>query len=216
MSDDQSRFCGACGSALMPGDTFCTSCGARATAEPPAPPESYTPEPTPAPAPTPTPQPPSADSSETVVAVIGNLTEIGGFMGLKQKTYTLVITETRIIFARLTKERMSAMVNAARDEAKSAGKGFFGQWGAQIGTSMKYHEEYWQMTPAAALAETEGNFAIDRSAIRGMKYKHGMTNDDGTSSPDRMIITTTSGKHKLQVSGSVSAVKKALAEVGIS
>ena len=188
---NENRFCSACGAVLSPGHAFCTACGARVDA-------------------------PAAASDERIVAVVGNLTEISGFMGVKSKTYTLVITESRIIFARLTKERMSAMVNAARDEAKSAGKGFFGQWGAQIGSSMKYHEAYWQMTPAAALAETEGNFAIDRSAIRGMKYKHGMTNDDGTSSPDRMIIITTSGKHKLQVNGSVSAVKKTLAEVGIS
>jgi hypothetical protein len=157
----------------------------------------------------------SAAPGERVVAVIGNLTEVAGFMGVKSKTYTLVITDQRLIFARLTKERMNAIVAQARDEAKAAGKGFFGQWGAQLGSSFNYHELYSQMTPEEALAETPDNYAIDRSTIVSVKYKTGTMDENGASTPDRVIIKTASGKHKIQVNGSLRAVKDTLRQAGI-
>ena len=178
----------------------------QAAPAPPTPPLAPAAAPTPAPAGAP---------SERILAVIGNLTELGGFMGIKSKTYSLIITERRVVFAQLTKEKMTAMVNQARDEAKASGKGFFGQWGAQLGTSMNYHEAYWQMTPDQALAETQGNFAIDRPAIVSVKYKQGVTDENGAPGQDTVTIKTTSGKHKLQVAGSLGAVKKAFREAGI-
>ena len=222
----ENRFCTACGTPLSPGDSFCTACGAQVPAPAPAPvPEPAPPSaesmPAPAPAPAP-PVPPVAPApaptgapAERILAVLGNLTQLGGFMGIKSKTYSLIITDWRVIFAQLTKEKMTAMVNQARDEAKASGKGFFGQWGAQLGTSMNYHEAYWQMTPDQALAETQGNFAIDRPAIVSVKYKQGVSDENGAPGQDTVTIKTTSGKHKLQVGGSLGAVKKAFREAGI-
>ena len=37
-----------------------------------------------------------------------------------------------MIFAELTKARITSMVNEARETAKAQGKGFMGQWGAQL------------------------------------------------------------------------------------
>ena len=137
-------------------------------------------------------------------------------MGVKQVTYSLIITDTRLVFARLTKEKMTAMVNAARDAAKAEGKGFFGQWGAQLGTSFNYHQMYWEMTPEAALAETPGNFAIARGEVQSVKFRHGQMDDNGQSTPDTVTIKTTSGKRKLQVNGSLSAVKDAFVQAGLA
>jgi hypothetical protein len=204
MSDGLARFCTACGFELDHGSAFCTACGAR----------TETPTPPPAAAPGAVPQP--APSGERTLAVIGNITQVAGFMGVKSKTYSLLVTDRRVIFAQLTKEKITAMVNRARDEAKAAGKGVLGQWGAQLGMSFNYHEAYWQMEPEAALAETSGNFAVDRSDIRGIKYKAGTMDDDGQSRPDVMTITTTSGTYKLQVNGSLSAAKDAFRQAGIS
>ncbi|MCK8115819.1 zinc ribbon domain-containing protein [Anaerosoma tenue] len=199
-----SRFCSSCGAEAGAGDAFCTACG--------APLQAAAPEPA---APTPAPAGAPAASGEEILAVIGGLTLVAGFMGLKQKSYTLVITDRRLIFAELTKEKVTATVNAARDSAKAEGKGFFGQWGAQLKSSTSYSEAYWRMSPDAALAETPGNWAVERSQYQGAKFRMGAT-DENTSTPDVLTIKASTGKWKFNVSGSLGSVKKALKETGLA
>jgi hypothetical protein len=160
----------------------------------------------------PTPTPPAG---ERILAVIGDLTRVGGFMGVKQKRYSLVLSDRRIIFAELTKEKITAMMNQARDDAEADGKGFLGQWGAQLKAPSNYHEVYWHIPPDAALAESPGNFAIDRATIKKVKYKIGVVADEPSAS-DQVTIKTTSEKYKLQVSGPLSIVKEAFRLAGIS
>jgi len=195
MSDQVTGHCGSCGAALRADEAFCTGCGARQ--EPPAP------------------QPAVSPSGERTLAVLGNLGLMSGFMGIKQKSFSLIITDRRLIFAELTMEKMKATVGAARDGAKADGKGFFGQWGAQLKSSMNYHQEYWEMTPDAALAENPGNFAIDRSQYQGAKFRTGVV-DEETNTPDKLIIKSTSGKYKFVVNGSLGTVKKAFKETGLA
>jgi hypothetical protein len=159
--------------------------------------------------------PTSAPSTgESILAVIGNLTRVSGFMGVKQKKYSLVLTDRRIIFAELTKEKVSAMVKQAQSDAKAGGKGLLGQWGAQLRAPSDYHEKYWQTPLDAALAESPTNFAIDRTAIKKVKFKTGIVDDQHTTS-DQVTINTTSEKYKLQVGGSLSAVKDAFRTAGL-
>lgn len=203
------RFCGSCGTQAAPADAFCTTCGTPvAAAAPPAPS-----------APPAAAHPAAAASSpapgEQILAVIGGLTLVGGFMGLKQKAYTLIITERRLVFVEITKEKTTAAVNAARDQAKAEGKGFFGQWGALIASAGSYNDAYWQMSPDAALAETPGNWAIERSQYQGAKFRMGMS-DENTNTPDVLTIKASTGKWKFNVSGSLSALKKTFKEVGLA
>jgi len=202
MSNGVVGYCGSCGGALQSADAFCTTCGAPVA--PPAVPVAS--------APAPAATPPSA---EQVLAVIGGLTLVGGFMGLKQKAYTLIITERRLVFAEITKEKATAAVNAARDQAKAEGKGFFGQWGAQIASAGSYNDAYWRMSPDAALAETPGNWAIERSQFQGAKFRTGMS-DENTQTPDVLTIKASTGKWKFNVSGSLSALKKTFKEAGLA
>jgi hypothetical protein len=136
-------------------------------------------------------------------------------MGLKQKAYTLIVTDRRLVFAEITKEKTTAEVNAARDQAKAEGKGFFGQWGAQLKSSASYSEAYWQMSPDAALAETPGNWAVERSQYQGAKFRMGTT-DENTNTPDMLTIKASTGKWKFNVGGSLGAVKKAFKETGLA
>jgi len=172
-----------------------------------APMASYAPMPANAPA--------VAQGGERILEVVGGLVQSSGFMGVKQQTYSLILTDYRIIFAQLTKEKMTELIGQARDGAKSQGKGFFGQWGAQIGASGKYHQVYWQMSPEAALAETPGNFAIDRAAIKKVKFHSSTSGDDSSPMMEYVIIKTSAGKHKLRVNGSLSMVKRAFRDAGI-
>ncbi len=192
------RFCGSCGTQAAPADAFCTGCGAPLAAAAPVA----------APAPAPT-------SGEQILAVIGGLTLVGGFMGLKQKAYTLIVTERRLVFVEITREKATAAVNAARDQAKAEGKGFFGQWGAQIASAGSYNDAYWQMSPDAALAETPGNWAVERSQYQGAKFRTGMS-DENTNTPDVLTIKASTGKWKFNVAGSLSTLKKTFKEVGLA
>ena len=156
---------------------------------------------------------PPAD--ERTLAVAGNLALMRGFMGMKQTAYSLIITDRRLIFAEFTKAMMSETVSQARDQAKAQGKGVMGRWSAQLRGSATYHERYRGMPPAAALAESPGNFAIDRAIIRKVKFKEGSF-EDTHSTLERLIIKTSSGKYKLHVRGSLSAAREAFRAAGIS
>ncbi|WP_367343355.1 DUF4339 domain-containing protein [Propionibacterium sp.] len=159
--------------------------------------------------------PAAAPGNERTLAVVGGLVQSSGFMGVKRRTYTLILTDYRIIFAELTREKMSALADQARSDAKTQGKGFLGQWGAQLGASGRYHEIYRQMPPEAALAETPGNFAIDRATIQKVKFRSSTSGDDGTPTSDYVIIRTSAGKYKMQVNGSLSHVRKTFREAGL-
>lgn len=60
-----------------------------------------------------------------------------------------------------------------------------------------------------------GDFAVNRAGIRKVRGKRGAT-DAYTSSPDRVIIKTASQTYKLQVAGSLRAVKDAFRQAGLA
>jgi hypothetical protein len=157
---------------------------------------------------------PDSAPQERIFAVVGNLTHLGGFMGTKQKAFSLIITDRRIVFAELSRETIAELVREARDDAKAEGKSLLGRLGAQSRASSHYHERYWQIHPDMALGESPENFAIERAAIKKVKFKTG-TVDETHSQSDQVTIKTTSGKYKLQVNGSLSAAKEAFRAAGL-
>jgi len=136
-------------------------------------------------------------------------------MGLKRTSYTLIMTNRRLVFAQLTPAMLKAAMESARADAKSEGGGFFKQWGAQISASFQYAEKYSQIAPDAALAETPGNFMIDRGEILKMKLHAGMTRDEGADDPDYVTIKTSGGKYKLQLAGGRAHAQQALVRAGL-
>ncbi len=48
---------------------------------------------------------PAPLAGERILATVGNLMRVGGFMGMKPKRYSLILTDRRIIFAEHTKRR---------------------------------------------------------------------------------------------------------------
>jgi len=71
------------------------------------------------------------------------------------------------------------------------------------------------MSPDAALAETPGNFAIDRATIEKVRFERGGIDDDNRVQPDYVTIKTSTGKFKLRVGGSLSEVRGAFEDAGI-
>lgn len=169
-------FCPNCGVSLQPNQNFCPNCGQRLNqTQPQAPPQQYPPPPPPQPyyqaPPQAYPPPPVAgyaqappQQGERVVAVVPTLKKMK-FMG-QWDLYAMVATESRAIFAHITKDMVNQAVKDAQEKAKAEGKGFFGQWGAQLNTSFFYTQKYRQMSPEAVMREQPDNFAINLGDVR--------------------------------------------------
>ncbi|MCC6028835.1 MAG: hypothetical protein LM591_01665 [Candidatus Korarchaeum sp.] len=71
-------------------------------------------------------------------------------------TYAAVITTRKMIFAQITKDMVKRATEEARQKAKAEGKGFLGQWSAQLGASFGYARRYLNMEPSDILSETQG------------------------------------------------------------
>lgn len=214
--DERPRFCTTCGASLGADARFCTKCGqtvadpSQQAGAPAAPPAQAADPGQPAGPPPPVDALSAANRAETVMATIPNGTLKAGFMGFGSKPHILVLTDRRVIFARITNEMMKQLVSAARDDAKSQGKGFMGQWGAQLTAYTKFAERYSGMHPDEILAETPENFAIDRSTIRKAKLKAGSMNEDGATSSDRLIIKTTDKTYTISLGAGMGRAKAAL------
>jgi hypothetical protein len=199
------KFCTGCGSALTENAQFCTACGNAVVAAPVATPVAPTAS---------TAAAVGSQATERVLSVIPNTTLKSGFMGLGSKAGNLVLTDRRIIFAHMTSQMMKDMVAGARDEAKADGKGFFGQWGAQLSAYSAFAQRYLEMDPEATLAETPENLAIENASIRKAQIKKGVQDENGTPGTDKLIIKTDAGK-TVWTLGSSSQAKQALIAAGL-
>jgi len=124
---------------------------------------------------------------------------IGAFLLRKPKSlgrwdsYAAVLTTRRMIFAQITKDMVNRAVEEAKQRAKAEGKGFLGQWSAQLGATFGYVQRYLSMEPSAILSETPGNFYIENSAISEIKLKE-RRGGPKTQPEFEMEISSSSGK----------------------
>lgn len=113
----------------------------------------------------------------------------------RKDSFTIICTDERTIFAQFTGQMMKDAVKEARDKAKEEGKGFFGQWGAQMSSTSNYHNRYWETAPADILAETEGNFDLSHAQLDKLKAKKKVEHDDD-SFEVKTELQFESGKNK--------------------
>jgi pSer/pThr/pTyr-binding forkhead associated (FHA) protein len=174
------------------------------------------PAPTPAPVPVTSspapaayrPAPAQAPAAEAVVGVIPNIERRKGMFGAD--AYNLVLTLQHLVFARLTSEMLKAATEQARQDAKAQGKGFFGQWGAQMGASGDIVQRYYQMPVEAILREHPDNFVIPVSQVRKVRFSQG---DIEVSKSDQMTIEAAE-KMRFNLKGSsIGETKKMLRQV---
>jgi len=118
----------------------------------------------------------------------------------RKDSFTIVCTSTRTIFAKFTIQMMKDAVNEARAKAKEKGKGFFGQWGAQLTSTTNYHKRYMEMNPDDILAQTEGNFALSYNDIVKLRVKKKVSHDqDSFEVKTEMLYETAQGKYKFMI-----------------
>ncbi len=210
IGESRARFCMSCGMEVRGAGAFCMACGAQvvnpaAAVAPPQPPvwpsdaSQYGEEP--------------ADN-DPVVGVVGSASRAEGLMGLKRTSYTIIVRRQRLVFAQVTKEMAMAAVEAARGTAKDSGKGFFGQWGAQLNAVGGIADRYHSMSVDQALAENPDNWLLERAQVNGVKVKSGSWNDDNGQSEDRLTIKSTEGKFRFNIGNNAREVKRLLQEAG--
>lgn len=93
------------------------------------------------------------------------------------EVYTLVVTGEISIFALVTSKILNEEVAKARAIAKSDGKGFFGQWGAQLGASFSFGERYKSMDDKTILSENPKNFEIANQSISKVTERLDLNNN---------------------------------------
>jgi hypothetical protein len=162
------NYCPNCGAPNQsPNAKFCGKCGASLTAatqatqpayEMPPPPEYTQPGAQPAYA--------APQGAERVFGVI--LLKKPKSLG-RYDSFTCAITNQRMLFAQMTSQMLAEAASQARAQAKAEGKGFMGQWENQLRATFTFTQRYLTMEPAAILAETPGNFAVNNSTITEIK-----------------------------------------------
>lgn len=154
-------------------------------------------------------------NSERVISIIPNVTLKAGFLGFASKQIALVLTDQRVIFARITTAMMQEAVTDAADGAKSQGKGLLGQMGARLSAHSVFAKRYLEMPPSQILAETDGNFAVDRSAITKTKMKTSYGGGEDANTTDVLIIKTAEKKYDMTLGSSRASAKEALQAAGL-
>lgn len=103
---------------------------------------------------------------KTVYAIIAKKPKSFG----RWDTYTLVLTDARIIVAQLTADMLKRAVTEANKAGKADGKGFFQRWGDQLKAASHYSQKYLDMEPEKILRENKANFALSNPDISSISF----------------------------------------------
>jgi len=121
-------------------------------------------------------------------------------LGASWDTYTIVVTNRRIIFARMTQAMLNAAITEAQAKAKAEGKGFFAIMKEQLAAQFQFSRRYETMNPDQALAETTGNKSLENGRITAINMK---LRDSGSGEMEytefRMVIDSPEGKFEFMI-----------------
>lgn len=153
--------------------------------------------------------------SEAIATIISTVRKPKSFG--RSDTYTLIVTDTRMIFAEMTGDMLKEAAMEAQRLGKEEGKGFFSRWGDQIKASMRFADRYWQIPPDDALAENSKNFAVQNASVKKIKVR----SRDDSAHPDEpartyteLKIESSSGKFEFKIDGhDAKGIREALQAV---
>ncbi len=152
---------------------------------------------------------------EKILGVIPNASLKTGF--LRSKRYTLVITEKRLIAARITKELLKEEAQKRREEAKREGRGKLKQFLAGAITGFVFANRYLEMKPEEIENENPENFSIYSSDVIDSRLKRGMISEDEdgtrTQYPHSLVIKTKDRKYSFSFSGDFAQIENLLLRI---
>ena len=181
-------FCSNCGQPLVGNPKFCGSCGSPVHAEPGPVKPSMIPKPQASPG-----------TDERVVGVIGNAKKMK-MLGASWDTYSIIVTDQRMILAQMTQEMINTAVKEAQSRAKEEGKGLLSQMMHQMSAMFQYSQRYYDMPPEKALTENPANKAIGNRSISAINMKVQESGSGGAEySEFRMVIEGQDGKYEFMI-----------------
>ncbi|MCB2171606.1 zinc ribbon domain-containing protein [archaeon] len=183
-------YCSNCGAKVLETDKFCNNCGT-----PLRPVEAPTPVNHAPPPPPPTRVQPSSPAGETIITTVSNFQKPKSFG--RWDAYILLATNQNLIIVQLTKDMVNQSIKKAQDAAKAEGKGFFGQWAAQLGTSFDYAAQYNGWTKDQLLAEIPNALVLPHSSVTQVELRSENRNSYGKDYPETIY------KLKIHVAGGV-------------
>ncbi len=128
---------------------------------------------------------------ERIIGVVPNLNT--GMFG--QSSFTLVVTNYRLIFAEVTKQ----LLNQERERATAGvqNEGMMSRWKASMSSHFNFHNRYHNMPPQSILQESPNNYELRPDQIKTVKVRAGHY-DYGSNQQlsNKMVIKSTIGKKK--------------------
>ncbi len=146
-------------------------------------------------------------NGEQILAVIPNVTLNAGFMGVKSRQHTLVLTDRRILFARFTTTMAKDLGQQPAPDPQ-----LLSELAAVNDAFAALVARYATMTGDQILAEHSDNFAVDRSSVRKVSIKQSSAGADVTT--DVLTIKTDGKKYKLTLTSPKQA-RNALTRAGL-
>lgn len=153
-------------------------------------------------------------TTETILSIIPNVTLQAGFMGVRSRQHSLIFTNNRILFARITVARMKELSEQAKVDAAAENKGRLGQMLSNPHVYDRLVNLYQQWGPERILADNDANFAVDRASIKSVKLKTTAGTDTAVGS-DVLVIKSSAKKYKVTLGGSKAAARRALETAGL-
>ncbi len=152
---------------------------------------------------------------EKVLGVIPNASLKTGF--LRSKRYTLVVTNKRLVAARITKDLLKKETQRRREKAAKEGHGRFKQFLAGASTGFTFANRYLEMDPNEIEKETSKNFSLYPADISSVRLREGMITEDEdgntTQYPHSLVVQTKNKKYSFSFSGNFARIKTLLSRI---
>ena len=141
--------------------------------------------------------------NEKILTILPNLSKKKGFLSLRRDSYTLVVTDQRLIFARLSKALYKKQVDDVKAIIKNNKKnkvGFLSSMADRMTAYSNWFQRYYKLPIEDIISETADNIVIEKADIITLKVQQFMeVNEDSFQGKTRtpiLILKTRTDKFK--------------------
>jgi len=152
-------------------------------------------------------------NTDKILTVLPNLAKKKSFFSLRRDYYTLVVTEQKLIFARLSKELYKKQVEDVKaiiENNKKNKVGFLSSMADRMTAYSNWFRRYYEMTIEEIVSETSDNIVIEKADVTALKIRQFMeANDDSFQGKTRapiLVLKTKSIKYKYVLSGGFNPI----------
>lgn len=132
----------------------------------------------------------------------------------RTESWTIVITDKRLIFAKYTPEVVKKEAMERKEEAKEQGRSKLGQFFAQASASFTWYKRYYDMSPEEILKEYQENYFLVTQDIINYQVKEGRfsVDEDGQreQNPHEIILNTDRGKFVFTTNADITQLKESM------